>query len=84
MASYLEYMTAAMRNAKLELSENGTWFASIPGFDGLWAVGATVESARLELWNTLDGWLDVHMKVGGSKPPEVDGLSLDASPKLVE
>ena len=49
-----------MTKARFEQSENGVWFAYIPGFDGLWATGPTRESARVELFETLDGWIDVH------------------------
>jgi predicted RNase H-like HicB family nuclease len=84
MATHLEYMRAAMREAEFEELENGAWFASIPGFDGLWATGPTRESARYELYGTLDGWLDVHTKIGGFKAPVINGMSLESLPKLVE
>jgi predicted RNase H-like HicB family nuclease len=84
MATHLEYMHEALKQAEFEQTENGTWFASIPGFDGLWATGSTHESARLELLDTLDGWLDVHTKIGNFKAPEVNGMVLEAPPKLVE
>lgn len=84
MATYLEYMRAAMKRAEVQRAEDGMWFASIPGFEGLWAIGPTRESAHHELFETLDGWLDVHIKIGKEKPPEVDGLTLFSSPKLLE
>jgi predicted RNase H-like HicB family nuclease len=84
MATQLEYMREALKQAEFEQTENGTWFASIPGFDGLWAVGPTRESARLELFETLAGWLDVHMRIGNNKAPEVNGMTLESSPKLLE
>jgi predicted RNase H-like HicB family nuclease len=83
MATHLEYMRAALAKAEFEQSETGAWFASIPGFDGLWAVDPTRESARLELFETLDGWIDVHTKIGNFKAPVVDGVTLEAPPKLV-
>jgi predicted RNase H-like HicB family nuclease len=84
MAAYLEYMREAMKKAEFEHCEDGSWFASIPDFDGLWAVGPTRESATSELWSTLDGWIDVHIKIARSKPPEVNGISFATPPKLVE
>ena len=60
MVTFLEYLHAAMRLANYErLDESGEWFACIPGFEGLWATGPTIEEAREELWKALDGWLYV-------------------------
>jgi predicted RNase H-like HicB family nuclease len=84
MATYLEYMDAALKKAEFEQCEDGSWFAFIPRFDGLWATGPSRESARVELWHTLDGWLDVHVKIGKLQPPDVDGISFGSPPKLVE
>jgi len=64
MVSRIEYMNAAMAKAEYELMEDGQFFATIPGFDGLWAVGQTQDEAAEELNDTLDGWLDVHNKIG--------------------
>jgi len=49
MATYREYLQVAMRRAKFEQMDSGEWFASIPGFDGLWVTGSTGEEARKEL-----------------------------------
>jgi predicted RNase H-like HicB family nuclease len=37
--------------------EDGSWFAEIPGFEGVWANGATVEECRQELQEVLEEWL---------------------------
>lgn len=81
MATYLEYLRAAMRHAEYEKMEDGRLFATIPGFDGLWAVGKTQEEAENELQESLDSWLDTHIKIGNARPPEIDGLDLMAPPK---
>jgi len=49
MATRLEYMNAAMGKAKYEQMEDGRFFATIPKFDGLWAVGRTWDDATKEL-----------------------------------
>ena len=38
------YLDAAMRHAEYKKLEDGTWFGQIPGLQGVWANGATVES----------------------------------------
>jgi len=74
-SSLPEYLRAAMRKAQFERMENGEWFASIPGFVGLWAIGATEDEARRELETTLPEWIDISRSVGNSRLPEIDGLT---------
>ena len=44
-----------MEKAEYKKLENGTWFAEIPGFKGVWANGDTVEKCRTELLEVLEG-----------------------------
>jgi len=83
MATYLEYMAAALKHAKFERMEDGRYFASIPDFDGLWAVGQTEAEATKELRDALDGWIDALVKIANQRPPIVDGVDLFAPPKPV-
>ena len=75
MATYLRFLDAAMNHAQYEKTEEGDWFASIPGFVGLWATGQTVEAARKDLLEALDGWIEVTLKTG-SRVPSVGDVSL--------
>ena len=84
MATYLEYLNAAMKKARFEQMENGDYFGSIPGFDGLWASGHTREDAARDLYTALDGWIDVHLRVGRQSIPAVEGVDLLSLPRLVE
>jgi predicted RNase H-like HicB family nuclease len=84
MATYLEYLNAAMKKARFERMENGDYFGSIPGFDGLWANGHTREDAARDLYSALDGWIDVHLRVGRQSIPTVEGVDLLSLPRLVE
>jgi predicted RNase H-like HicB family nuclease len=52
-----EYISAALRKALYKMLEDGSWFAEIPGFEGVWANGATVEQCRQELQEVLEEWL---------------------------
>jgi len=70
MATYREYLQVAMRRAKFEQMDSGEWFASIPGFDGLWVTGSTGEEARKELLEALEGWITVHTRDGKNPLPE--------------
>lgn len=84
MATYPEYIRAAMRRAQYEPLEEGGWFASIPGFDGLWATGPSIEEAREQLLETLYEWLPVHAGIGNNRLPDIDGVSIYELPKRVE
>ncbi len=39
----------------------GTWFVEIPGFEGVWANGDTVENCRMELIEVLEEWLILNL-----------------------
>ena len=72
------YLQSAMKLAKYELLEDGTCFASIPGFEGVWANGASPEACREELSEVLEDWLLIGL--AKSHPlPVVDGIDLRVS-----
>ncbi len=71
-----EYIRRAMHHAHYELMENGRFFATIPPCQGLWAEGATLESAREDLLGTLECWLIVGFR-HGDDVPVIDGIDLN-------
>ena len=75
MATYFQYVEAAMSHAEYERMEEGEWFASIPGLAGLWATGPNVEATRKDLLEALDGWIEVSVKAG-NRVPDIGGVSL--------
>jgi predicted RNase H-like HicB family nuclease len=75
MATMLQYMENGLNHAQYEKMENGEWFATIPGLSGLWATGKTVEEARKDLVEALDGWIEASTK-SGFRIPDIDGVSL--------
>jgi predicted RNase H-like HicB family nuclease len=75
VATYLEYMRAAMGHAQFEQMEDGDWYAFIPGLKGLWATGKTKDEAAKELFSALDGWLYINAQVAKEPLPEFDGVS---------
>ena len=65
-----------MERAEYERLEDGNGFyGHIPGFEGLWAVGPSIEKARGQLWEALDGWLTVNFFVSQLPLPDI-GISL--------
>ncbi|HUT02446.1 MAG TPA: type II toxin-antitoxin system HicB family antitoxin [bacterium] len=70
------YIKAAMKAAKYEiLSDDGTFYGEIPGFDGVWANAQTLEGCRDELEEVLEEW--ILFRVSKNIPlPTVNGLLL--------
>lgn len=52
-----EYIHKALEKAQYKKLGNGTWFAEIPGFEGVWANSDSVEICRHELKDVLEEWL---------------------------
>jgi predicted RNase H-like HicB family nuclease len=70
-----EYIQKALEKAHYKFLEDGTWFAEIPGFQGVWANATTVEECRHELTEVLEEWLV--LKIRDRDPiPEIEGVSI--------
>lgn len=71
-----DYIQAALRKAKYKiLSDDGTFYGSIPGFQGVWANAENLEDCRNELAEVLEEWVLLHVR-DNDPLPEVDGMSL--------
>lgn len=70
------YLDTAMGRARYELMEDDEgWFATIPGFPGLYGSGETVEEARRDLRGALEGWIILALQ-DHDRLPVLDGLDL--------
>jgi predicted RNase H-like HicB family nuclease len=72
----LEYITAALENAEYKKLENGTWFAEISGFEGVWANSKTVEGCRKELSEVLEEWIILKLR-DRELIPKVEGVEIN-------
>jgi predicted RNase H-like HicB family nuclease len=63
-----EYIQNALAEARYKILDDGTWFAEIPGFEGVWANGKTVEECRKELIEVLEEWFVLKLKDGDPMP----------------
>jgi len=70
-----EYIQAALENAEYKKLDDRTWFAEIPGFDGVWANRKTVEECRKELVEVLEEWLILKLR-DGDPIPKVKGVDI--------
>jgi predicted RNase H-like HicB family nuclease len=73
---FSQYVDKAMRKAKYELIEDGTYFASIEGFQGLWGNGPSIEECRDDLKDALEGWLVLGLWQNDDDIPVLGKLSL--------
>lgn len=69
------YIQAAMRQAKYELLEDGTFYGSIPSCKGVWSSEDSLERCREDLQEALEGWIILGLRHGHSFP-EIDGVNL--------
>jgi predicted RNase H-like HicB family nuclease len=70
-----EYTQKALKRARYKTLDDGTWFAEIPGFEGVWANAGTVEECRHELLEVLEEWLV--LKIRDQDPiPELEGIEI--------
>jgi predicted RNase H-like HicB family nuclease len=67
-----EYIQGALEKAEYKKLDDGTWFAEIPGFEGVWANRKTVEECRKELVEVLEEWLILKLRDGDSIPTVKD------------
>ena len=60
-----EYIEAALERAKYEIiDDEEPYYGEVPGLDGVWAAGKTLEDCRRNLSEIIDGWLIVRLKRG--------------------
>lgn len=73
-----KYIHAAMHLAHYEFLDDGTFFGTIPNFEGLWANAETLEACRDELQSVLEGWILVGL-YHRDRLPVVDNIDLTVS-----
>ena len=72
-----KYIDAAMRKAHYDLIEDdGTFWGEIPGFEGVWGTGKTLEACRDDLQSVLEEWLLWKIHDGDDDIPVLGKLSL--------
>ena len=59
-----EYCQKAIEKAEYKKLDDGTWYAEVPGFKGVWANAETVEDCRKELISVLEQWIVLKLRDG--------------------
>ena len=70
-----EYIQKALEKAQYKEFDNGTWFAEIPGFEGVWANADNVEKCRHELKEVLEEWLILKIR-DQDTIPKIEGAEI--------
>ena len=70
-----KYIEVAMQDFVYEiLEDDGSYFGTVPGFQGAWANADTLEECRKELTEVLEGWIVLGIELGHPIPtlPSID------------
>jgi predicted RNase H-like HicB family nuclease len=81
---FSEYIEAALRRAKYETLENGTYMATVDGLRGVIATGETIETCRVDLIEVIEEWITIRLQ-RGLDIPALDGhvISVSQEPMAV-
>lgn len=64
-----QYIDAAIERATYELIEDEEpYYGEIPGLDGVWATGPTLEACRRHLMSALQDWIVFSLQRGATLP----------------
>jgi len=72
----IEYCQKAIERAEYKKLADGSWFGEIPGFQGVWANGDSVEKCRNELVTVLEEWLLLKVR-DCDTVPDLGGLKIE-------
>ena len=77
-----EYIEAALARATYEIiQDEEPYYGEIPGLQGVWASGKTLEECRQDLKEVIEGWIIVRLRKGLSIPP-LDGHRIEELEEL--
>ena len=75
---FAEYITAALSKANYKILDNSEYVATVPGLQGVWATGKTIEGARTELVEVIEVWIALRLRLG-LPIPSMDNKAIEAS-----
>lgn len=70
------YAKCAVRLAIVRQLDDGTWFAEVPNFDGVWASGEAAADVIPELEDVIFDWAILKMLDGDTDIPPVGDIDL--------
>ncbi len=64
-----EYVEKALRSARYDKLEDGTFYGEVPRLRGVLATGGTLEECRTQLGEVVEEWVLVRVAKGLTVPP---------------
>jgi predicted RNase H-like HicB family nuclease len=75
---FSEYIQAALKQAKYQILDNGSYMATVERLPGVIATGKTIEECREDLIEVIEEWVTIRLQ-RGLDIPSVDGLTIGIS-----
>jgi predicted RNase H-like HicB family nuclease len=75
---FAEYIQAALKHAKYETLEDGTYMATVDDLRGVIATGDTIEACRIDLIEVIEEWITIRLQ-RGLDIPALDGHVISVS-----
>jgi predicted RNase H-like HicB family nuclease len=73
-----KYKKLAMQAAKVKQLDDGSWYAELPGFPGVWADDEkSAENALGALEEVLEDWIVIKIEMNDGDIPILDGIDLN-------
>ena len=67
----IQYIQAALENARYEMiDDEEPYYGEVPGLDGVWSSGNTLEECRKNLEEVIDEWVTVRLAKGLATPQQ--------------
>lgn len=78
----LEYLNAALERAQYEkIDDEEPYYGEVPGLQGVWANGRTLEECRRNLQAAIEDWV-LFSVAQGQQPPALGVVSLPIPRKI--
>lgn len=72
-----QYIDAAIEQATYEIIDDAEpYYGEIPGLDGVWATGPTLEACRRHLVEALEDWIVFSLQRGATLPT-LGGITIE-------
>jgi predicted RNase H-like HicB family nuclease len=75
---FSEYIQAALMQAEYDTLEDGSYVATVPGLQGVIAVGEALEECRMDLIEVIEEWIVARLQWGYSIP-SIGGQTIASS-----
>lgn len=71
-----DYINAAMKQAKYEILEDGTYYGDIPPCPGVWFGADNLNDCQKGLQEVLEDWIILGFRMG-DEIPVIDGIDMN-------